>query len=70
MKSLKIIENEIIRLTTLIEIEYPELYIFLDENPSTIPSKNHPNITIQIMQDYLDSLKQLLSHHVETHKNK
>ncbi len=70
MNQLQAIENEIIKLTTLIETEYPELYIFLDENPLTIPSVNHPNINAKVMGDYLESLNQLLKHHIETHKTK
>ncbi len=71
MKSLQEIENEITALTYKIETEYPELYQFLDENPITIPIKNQPNINKKLMQDYLESLKQLLKHHLETHsKNK
>jgi hypothetical protein len=34
----------------------------------TIPSMNHPHIDSKVMQDYLGSLKQLLLHHIETHK--
>jgi len=70
MSQLQSIENEIIRLTTLIESMYPELYKFLEENPLTIPSVNHPNINTKIMEDYLESLDQILKHHIETHKTK
>ena len=70
MSQLQSIENEIIRLTTLIETMYPELYKFLEENPLTIPSVNHPNINAKIMEDYLESLDQILKHHIETHKTK
>ena len=70
MKTLQGIETQITRLTTNIKINYPELYATLDENPMTIPSKNHPDINISVMEDYLESLKQLLKHHLETHKSK
>ncbi|MDG1730369.1 MAG: hypothetical protein P8K68_08685 [Algibacter sp.] len=70
MNLLQNIENEIIRLTTLINTEYPELYIFLEETPITIPSVNAPDINIKVMEDYIESLKQLLKHHIETHKKK
>lgn len=58
--------TEISHLTKTIETNYPEIYQFLDENPITIPSKSNPSIDIKILQDYLDSLKQLLKQHVET----
>jgi hypothetical protein len=35
-----------------------------------MPSKIHPDMNIVIMEDYLESLKQLLKHHLETHKSK
>ncbi len=68
MKKLNTILTEITQLTTNIETNYPELYQFLDENPMTIPSVNHPHMDAKIMQEYLESLKQLLLHHLETHK--
>ena len=68
MNVLQNIENDIVRLTTLIKTEYPELYIFLEETPITVPSVNDPDINIEVMEDYNESLKQLLKHHIETHK--
>ncbi len=70
MKNLHDILTEITQLTTNIETNYPELYRSLDENPMTIPISDHPHIDKRIMQEYLESLKQLLEHHLETHKNK
>ena len=70
MKDLKTLLAEVTRLTYNIETNYPELYRILDENPMTIPSIEHPHINIDTMQEYLESLKQLLKHHLETHKNK
>ena len=70
MKNLQEIENEITTLTFKIESDYPELYQFLDENPITIPTKGNTTINAKIMLDYLESLKQILKHHIETHKNK
>jgi hypothetical protein len=68
MNSLKTIENDILKLTTLIEDKYPELYKFLDENPITMPTVSQPDINLKDMEDYLESLKQILKHHIETHK--
>ncbi|ULC57883.1 hypothetical protein MBM09_08105 [Flaviramulus sp. BrNp1-15] len=70
MNELQNIENKIVELTTLIETQYPELYKFLEESPETMPSINHPDINTKIMEDYLESLNQLLKHHIETHKNR
>jgi len=68
MKDLRKVVVEIEKLTTNIETNYPELYRSLDENPLTIPTKQNPHINNEVMQDYLESLKQLLKHHLETHK--
>mgnify|MGYP007055205421 CR=1 FL=1 len=70
MKNLQNILTHITQLTTNIETNYPELYAFLGEDPITIPSIDHPDINIKIMADYLESLKQLLKHHLETHNLK
>lgn len=69
MNNLRHVLEEITQLTNNIETNYPELYNFLDENPMTIPAINHPHIDREVMLEYLESLKQLLKHHLETHKN-
>ncbi|GAA4280966.1 hypothetical protein [Gaetbulibacter aestuarii] len=68
MKTIQSIEDKILKLTDTIENDYPELYAYLDENPVTMPSLDHPNITVAVMEDYLKSLQQILKHHIETHK--
>ncbi len=68
MKTIRDLLIDITNLTTNIETNYPELYKFLEQSPITIPSTDHPDINIAIMQGYLNSLKQLLKHHLETHK--
>ena len=70
MKNLQELLDEITELTFKIEKNYPELYKFLGEDPLTIPSENHPHINKKVKQDYLESLKQLLAHHLETHRIK
>ena len=68
MKKLNTILTEITQLITNIKTNYPELYRSLDENPMTIPFVNHPHMNTEVMQEYLESLKQLLRHHLETRK--
>jgi hypothetical protein len=63
MEDLQNILTEISKLTSVIETKYPELYRNLDENPVTLPESKHPHINKQALQDYLESLKQLLKHH-------
>ena len=70
MKTVQDIENQIIRLTTSIEVNYPELYATLEENPITLPTTDHPHMDISEMEDYLESLKQILKQYVKTHNKK
>jgi hypothetical protein len=70
MKQLQGVLKEITQLTNTIESNYPWLYRTLDENPMTIPATEHPHINKEVMQEYLESLKQLLKHHLETHQKK
>ena len=67
MKRLQALNKEINILTLKIEREYPELYQYLDENPITIPCCEHPDLNTKTFSDYLDSLNELLKHHIETH---
>ena len=69
MTRLQELINEINKLTSTIEQEYPGLYQFLDEMPISIPNRNHPNVDTKILCDYLESLNQLLKHHIESHQN-
>jgi len=68
MDELRKVLGEITQLTSDIETKYPELYRSLDENPLTIPAKKHPQVDKDDLKDYLESLKQLLKHHLETHR--
>lgn len=70
MKKLHKILSEITQLTTDIETNYPEIYRSLDENPVTLPINKHPRIDEVVMQEYLDSLKELLESYVEEEKIK
>lgn len=69
MKKLQQLSKEINELTLKIEQEYPELYKYLDENPITIPN-NGGEMTTKSFSDYLNSLKEILNHHMQTHKPK
>tara|TARA_B100000508_G_scaffold137492_1_gene132146 strand:- start:14901 stop:15122 length:222 start_codon:yes stop_codon:yes gene_type:complete len=69
MKRLQELTKEINDLTLKMELEYPELYEFMNENPMTIPCCEHPELNTKNFSDYLDSLKELLKHHIETHQN-
>jgi len=69
MRELNSILDRITMLTNTMELQYPELYQFLDENPITLPLLSHPEMNKEVMESYLQSLQELLDHHVKTHKN-
>lgn len=69
MQDLKSLLTEITEFTNTLESDYPELYRNLDENPMTLPKSEHPELNKRVFQDYLESLKQLLEHYLETRKN-
>jgi len=69
MKRMHQLLTEINKITLLMEQKYPELYKYLDENPITIPNIEHPHLDTQTFSDYLESLKELLQNHIESHKN-
>ena len=70
MKDLQKVLTEITQLTGNIETNYPELYRSLDENPLTLAVSKHPHMDKKVMTDYLESLKQLLTHYLEEEKIK
>jgi hypothetical protein len=67
MESITNLLNQITLITLEIETKYPEIYKFLDEDTLTLPFKENPTINSEVLFDYLESLKQLLLHHRETH---
>lgn len=68
MENLQKLLSEITQLTKKIETDYPELYKYLDEDPMTVPAQSNPDINKKVLQKYLESLRQLLKHHIETRK--
>ena len=56
----KKLNSKILAITMLIRDKYPELYGFLGEMPVTIPDDNHPDINMEALKDYLDSLEATL----------
>lgn len=59
--------QEINLITMELESKYPEIYKFIDEDTLTLPFREHPKITIDILLEYLDNLRQLLQSYKKTH---
>jgi hypothetical protein len=59
-------------ISILLEInsKHPELSNFLNEMPDTIPDAKNPHITIKILEDYYQSLNQLLNEYEIIHPSK
>ena len=59
------IENDlnlkILKITMKIKDNYPELSKYLEEMPVTVPSENDPEITLNHLKTYYESLNSLLN---------
>jgi hypothetical protein len=68
MKKAEELLTEINKVKRQIETDYPELDKYLDENPITIPNFKNPQIGIETLQEYLDSLTSLIEKYKKEHK--
>lgn len=60
----------ILKITTSIQAEYPELIKYLNEMPETIPDLKNPEINLTILKDYYNSLQSLLGKYATNHNKK
>lgn len=51
MKKMYTLLKEINAITLKIELDYPELYEYLDENPITMPNMTHPIMNTLFFQN-------------------
>jgi hypothetical protein len=63
METEKTINTKIIAITRQIQEKHPELIPFLNELPVTIPDESSPEITVKILQEYYESLQNMLKKH-------
>lgn len=54
------LNSRILKITTIIKNQYPELLEFLNEIPETIPSEMSPEIKLNNLKTYGESLNSLL----------
>lgn len=54
------LNSRILKITTIIKNQYPELLEFLNEMPETIPSEVSPEITLNNLKTYGESLNSIL----------
>ena len=69
MKTEKDLMENISKLTTTIRSEFPELMKFLNEMPETIPKVGSPEITRKSLDDYFNSLENLLLKYAPNHSH-
>lgn len=67
MKTEKELNDNILKITMTIRNEFPELMKFLNEMPQTIPNEKSPEINEKILEDYFNSLKDLLIKYAPNH---
>ncbi len=67
MKSEAELNENIIKITTTIRSEFPELMKYLNEMPVTIPIEQLPEINTKILKEYYDSLLELLRKYAPNH---
>jgi hypothetical protein len=70
MKKINQLMQEIIRLTSNIETNYPELYRYLDETPLSLGNATSKEISTTDLENYLNTLKEQLHEHIVTHNKK
>lgn len=69
MKTESEINEAILKITMTIQNEFPELMKFLNEMPVTIPNKKNPSINNKNLQDYCNSLENLLRKYTPNHSS-
>jgi hypothetical protein len=56
MENIEELNVKILKVTLLIQEDYPELSKFITEMPVTIPNSAHPNINLKNLKEYYFSL--------------
>ena len=68
MESEKELNLKILKITMNIHEKYPELSEYLGEMPATIPDTESPEIKVENLRAYFDSLSSLLENYIREHK--
>lgn len=66
----KDLNSKILEITMKINDQYPELTQYLEEMPVTVPSENDPEISLNQLQSYYDSLNSILNKYMMDQKSK
>jgi hypothetical protein len=55
------LNSKILKITMKIKDHYPELSQYLEEMPVTVPSENDPEVTLNQLRSYYESLNSMLN---------
>jgi len=66
-EDINMLNSKILKTTMMIKDQYPELYKYLEEMPETIPDEKNPDITLQNLKTYSESLTSMLSKYILEH---
>lgn len=69
MKTEQEINDDILRITMTIHKKFPELSKFIEEMPVTIPNSSSPELNINSLTAYYESLENLLKEYVANHNS-
>lgn len=61
------VKQEIADTLRLIETDYPEIYTYLDEDPTTLKGSSSKLVSEKEMINYLESLKEKMRQHKKNH---
>ncbi|MEP7320763.1 MAG: hypothetical protein ABI761_02550 [Saprospiraceae bacterium] len=68
MKTEQELNDDILKITLVINEKFPELTKFIEEMPVTIPNSKTPEINIIQLENYYHSLMTMVSEYSETHQ--
>ena len=68
METIEELNAKIMKITMVIQADYPELSKYLNEMPVTIPNQKEPEIDQKNLQKYYDSLIELFRNYVAEHQ--
>ncbi|HLP64832.1 hypothetical protein [Flavobacterium sp.] len=64
------INAKIMKVTMVIQENYPELLKYLNEMPITVPIDSNPEVNVKNLQKYYDNLLSLFRNYVAEHQLK
>jgi DNA repair ATPase RecN len=62
--------SSIFKITNKMDSDFPELLKYINELPEQLTSQKKKDINCSDLEDYLDSLKQLMTQYAQQHLNK